>query len=243
MTANLEQIHRKLKCEHRGELQTSQVPDSEVAYEFLPVNLGTVRRYATSVHIHTLPGDLYDSQLRREILDGVDGVVFVADLRPERHDATVRSARELKKHLRSHDLSFDDIVLVTQYNRRDEADENALDQLHKRLPLEPVASFEAVAPEGRGVLQTLTTLSKLILSNIRCAAEDAGGAAEADEEEKTEDVPVDVSVVQGAGSGDFRIERAGPVALSDGEVCIPIALVDDSGRTVELQLRMSLGTE
>ena len=239
MTANLRLILRKLKREHRGELQSTPVPDSEDEYEFLPVTLGTVRGYATSIHIYTVPGAPAHGKLRREILDGADGVVFVADLRPERHDATVKSARELKKHLRSHDLSFDDVVLVTQYNRRDESNENALDKLHKRLSLEPAASFEAVATEGTGVLQTLTTLSKLILSNIRNAAD---AQSEADDDEKTEDVDVVLDITP-QGGGDFHIERAGPIESSDGELRIPIALVDDTGRTVELQLRMSLGAE
>ena len=169
-TTNLEFIHRKLKREHRGDLQVSRI-GSDAAYEFVPVTLGSVRGYSTSIHVYTVPSGDEHLELRRQILDGTDGVVFVADLRPERHDATIAAAAELKEHLDSYGRSFDEVVLVIQYNKRGTTNENALDELHKRLGLEPEAYFEAVANQGTGVLQTLTTLSKQILSNIRQAAE------------------------------------------------------------------------
>ena len=238
MTANLRLIHRKLKREHRGELKTTKVDGG--AYEFLPVTLGEVRGYSTSIHIHTVPGGPEHTRLRREILENADGVVFVADLRPDRHDATIEAAEELKKHVKSLGLSFDDMALVTQFNRRDEANENALDQLHKRLPLEPATSFEAVATEGSGVLQTLTTLSKLILSNIRNAVE----AEEVAEDPDKPDVDsFEVEVTAPTGSGDFRIESAGPVETRGGSLRIPLDLVDESGRKVPLELRLSIGPE
>ncbi len=237
-TANLRLIHRKLKREHRGELKTTKVDGG--FYEFLPVTLGEVRGYSTSIHIHTVPGGPEHTRLRREILESADGVVFVADLRPPRHDATVEAAEELKKHVRSHGLSLDDMALVTQFNRRDEADENALDQLHKRLPLEPAASFEAVATEGTGVLQTLTTLSKLILSNIRRAAEAEEAAEDPD---KPDEDSFDVEVPVPRDSSSFRIESAGPVKARGGSLRIPLDIVDESGRKVPLELRLSIGRE
>lgn len=165
LTSNLEYIHRKLRRELRGELTVSNVRDG--SYELLPVELGSIRDVQTSVLIHTVPTGEGHRGLRREILDGADGVVFVADLRPMRHDATVASLTELREHLATYNRSIDDVLLVVQYNRRDLADENSLDSLHRRLALRPAATFEAVANEGTGVLQTLTCLTKLILNRLR----------------------------------------------------------------------------
>ncbi len=236
-TANVEFIHRKLKREHRGDLKVSRV-DGDAAYEFVPVTLGSVRGYSTSIHVYTVPSGDEHCELRRQILDGTDGVAFVADLRPERHDATIASAAELKEHLETYGRSFDDVVLVIQYNRRGTTNENALDELHKRLGLDPEAYFEAVATQGTGVLQTLTTLSKQILSNIRRAAEDEppSDAAVLGQVELTQQ-PVE----EPAARGGFCLESAGPVEASGGELTIPILLTEsESGQKVELCLRLSI---
>ncbi len=237
-TTNVEFIHRKLKREHRGDLKVSRV-DSGAAYEFVPVTLGSVRGYSTSIHVYTVPSGDEHQELRRQILDGTDGVVFVADLRPERHDATIVSATELKEHLESYDRSFDDVVLVIQYNRRGTTNENALDELHKRLGLDPEAYFEAVASQGTGVLQTLTTLSKQILSNIRQAAESeppTDAAVPLGRVELTQRSLEEATVL-----GGFRLESAGPVQASGGELTIPILLTEsESGQKVELCLRLSV---
>ena len=237
-TTNLEFIHRKLKREHRGDLQVSRI-GSDAAYEFVPVTLGSVRGYSTSIHVYTVPSGDDHLELRRQILDGTDGVVFVADLRPERHDATIAAAAELKEHLDSYGRSFDEIVLVIQYNKRGTTNENALDELHKRLGLDPEAYFEAVANQGTGVLQTLTTLSKQILSNIRQAAEKeppSDAAVPLARVELTQ-LPADEPVAHGG----FCLESAGPVEASGGELTIPILLSEgESGQKVELCLRLSI---
>ena len=173
-TANARLIQKKLKREHRGELRSVYATDDKRgAYEFLPVRLGAVRGYQTSIHLHTVPGAERFKDERRQILADVDGVVFVADLRPGRHEATVSSLAELEEHLQSYGRSLSDVLLVVQYNRRDEADETDLEKLHARLGVKPEAHFEGIATEGTGVLQCLTTLSKAILARLRKQAEAA----------------------------------------------------------------------
>ncbi len=130
-----------------------------------------MRGYQTSIHLHTVPGAERFKDERRQILADVDGIVFVADLRPGRHEATVASLAELEEHLQSYGRGFDDVLLVVQYNRRDEAQETDLEKLHARLGVKPEAHFEGIAPEGTGVLQCLTTLSKAILARLRKEAE------------------------------------------------------------------------
>src|SRR4030095_2319128 len=98
-TANLSFSQRKLKREHRGELKRLATRDGVAAYETLPVQLGAVRGYKTSIQISSVPGAGESSALRRQIVDGVDGIVFVADLRPERHEATLAALAELRQHL------------------------------------------------------------------------------------------------------------------------------------------------
>src|SRR5215831_2140691 len=177
-SANLQFIQRKLKREHRGELRRQTGRDGSSTYDVLPVSLGAVRGYKTSIQITTVPGATSAAAIRRELLKDVDGIVFVADLRPERHDATLASAAELRQHLTAQGRKIEDVPLVLQYNRRDQVDENAVERLHRKLGIKG-ACFEAVASEGIGVLQTLTTLSKLVLAELRKAVDEVSRATPA----------------------------------------------------------------
>ncbi len=227
-TANVRFIHGKLKKEHRGELRVAHARKEKAgAYELLPVQLGAVRGFETSIHLHAAPGGDRYADERRRLLEDVDGVVFVADLRPERHEATLASLEELASSLESHGQGLDDVLLVIQYNRRDEADENSLEKLHARLGVKPEAYFESIATQGTGVLQTLTTLSKSILTRIRRQA-DAG-----EDEDAASAAP--------AASGDLRVESSGPVENSGSELRIPLRLIEEGrGRAIQITVRVTL---
>lgn len=258
-TANVEFIYRKLKKAHRGELRVNHAQnDPEATYEFLPVQLGSVRDFQTSIHIHTVPDGPNCSEERRRILDGVDGIVFVADQRPDRHSATVAALSELREHLESYGRSLDDVAVVLQYNRRFESDENALDSLHRQLDLKPDASFEAVASDGTGVLNCLTSLSKLILSRLRRAANAATGSTVPAPEEPAEIESSGMSTtalqpppaLHAAATLDpapeelqkgFALKSAGPVEADGHELRIPIRILDEaSGRELSLCLRLRI---
>ena len=252
-SANLQFIHRKLKREHRGELSKQTASDGKTTYDVLPVSLGAVRGYKTSIQISTVPGSPQAAALRKELIQNVDGIVFVADLRPERHDATLASAAELRRHLSAQGRKIEDVPLVLQYNRRDLVDENAVERLHRKLGIKG-ACFEAVASEGTGVLQTLTTLSKLVLGELRKALDEASAqrATPAKAARAVSSVdPLEPATASGALTArvvpkkgpekGFTIESAGPVDGGGSEICIPVRLVDEaSGRKVEIAVRIAI---
>jgi signal recognition particle receptor subunit beta len=252
---NLRYIHRKLRAEHRGELRSSQVRgDANAQFEFLPIELGSVNDANTSIHLYTVPGGDKYAKARRRLLEEVDGVVFVADLRPTRHDATLKALDELRGHLKGFGRELNDIVTILQYNRRDLADENAVEALHRKLGLQPDAVFESVASEGTGVLQTLTSLSKLILRQIRREAEvleatettprATPSATEPParlEETRAFDAPPIEADIEIDPEKGFEIESAGPAETAGSEVRVPVVLVEpETGRRIELCLRMTL---
>ena len=250
-SANLRFIQRKLKREHRGELVKKMAKDGATTYDVLPVSLGAVRGYKTSIEISTVPGSPQAAALRCELLKDVDGIVFVADLRPERHDATLASAAELRQHLSAQGRKIEDVPLVLQYNRRDQVDENAVERLHRKLGIKG-ACFEAVASEGTGVLQTLTTLSKLVLAELRKAVDEVSRATPAKAqrvaspidplEPPTGTAALTARVKPGVGvEKGFTIESAGPVDGAGSEITIPLRLVDEaSGRRVEIAVRIAI---
>ncbi len=247
-SANLSFIQRKLKREHRGELKKQTARDGTTTYDVLPVSLGSVRGYKTSILISTVPGAPQAAAVRRELLKDVDGIVFVADLRPERHDATLAAANELRRLLGLQGRKIEDVPLVLQYNRRDLVDENAVERLHRKLGIQG-ACFEAVASEGTGVLQTLTTLSKLVLTELRKAVDEAAAKNTPAKERPAAATLATSTPAQGTRSKPkeagpekgFSIESAGPVDGGGSEICIPVRLVDEaSGRRVEIAVRIAI---
>lgn len=247
-TANVRCIHRKLKRGHRGELEVMKVGTQ--SYEILPVHLGQIRGFKTSIDVCSVPGGPEYADQRCEIVRNADGVVFVADLRPDRYQATLSSLRELQSHLRQHGRSLRDILLIIQYNHRDEADENDVDRLHRSIRLKPAASFEAVAPEGTGVLPCLTTISKLILADLRNRADqeaqiDDGVPSEptplpAEEPRTVQELAELNAAIQAGGASPFMLASAGQPVVRAGEITIPIRLRHrKTGEEVELRLKVS----
>jgi mutual gliding-motility protein MglA len=254
MTANLECIHRKLKKGHRGDLRTEGTGDAR--YEILPVQLGQIKGFTTSIHVYTVPGGEKHADTRQKLVRDADGIVFVADLRADRYNATLESLKELQNHLKSHGRSLREVLLVIQYNHRDEADENCVERLHKSIKLKPAASFEGIAPEGTGVLPCLTTISKLILADLRKRAdrETSASSSEPMTRSRLEDeidppsqreVEVRASVAAPKPSSDpnerFVVKSVGAAELSDNGIDIPIRLVHQrTGDALDLRIHLEI---
>jgi signal recognition particle receptor subunit beta len=170
-TTNLHAIHARLRPDHRGRLE--QVPtriDPTVCTERLPIELGEIAGVRTRIQIVAVPGASEHAPTRKQLLDRVDGVVLVVDARRERIDENVASFEELRGALAAYGRSLESVPLVVQYNKQDLSDPYVLEELHRKLVVRGAAVFEAVASEGTGVLQTLTTISKRVVRALRESA-------------------------------------------------------------------------
>jgi signal recognition particle receptor subunit beta len=167
-STNLQVIHSKLRPDNRGELRKLPTRlDPTVSYETLPIELGQVGGVRTRIQIIALPGAPEHAPTRKQLLDRVDGIVFVVDTQPDRTQENLSSLEELREALSSYGYALEDVPLVVQYNKRDKSDPFALEELHRKLSMRSVAAFEAVATSGTGVLQTLTTISKRVIRHLR----------------------------------------------------------------------------
>ena len=167
-STNLHAAFAKLRPDHRGEIK--QVPtriDPTVGYEVLPIALGEIAGVRTQLEMVAVPGDHEQGPTRKQLLDQVDGVVLVVDARSDRAEANLASLRELRQGLAAYGRSLERLPLVVQYNKRDLADPYAIEDLHRRLGLASAPVFEAVATQGTGVLQTLSTISKRVIRALR----------------------------------------------------------------------------
>ncbi|UCF30968.1 MAG: GTPase domain-containing protein [bacterium] len=167
-TTNLQFIYRKTNPQARGKMiSLATETDRTLFFDFLPLSLGDIRGFKTRFHLYTVPGQVFYDASRKLILKGVDGVVFVADSQMERMEANIESLENLRANLKEQGYDLDSIPLVLQWNKRDLPNVVAVQELEKALNNRHVPSFEAVAPEGIGVFETLKAIAKLVLIELK----------------------------------------------------------------------------
>lgn len=166
-TTNLEYVYNKVRPETRGKLiSLATETERTLFFDFLPVDLGSIRGFNTRFHLYTVPGQVYYNASRRLILKGVDGVVFVADSQAERMDANYASMQNLYENLAEYGYDPRTLPMVIQYNKRDLANTVSLAELRAQLNPDSLADFEAVATKGMGVFDTLKAVSKLVIKSL-----------------------------------------------------------------------------
>jgi signal recognition particle receptor subunit beta len=166
-TTNIQYVYNKVDPGTKGKLITLATEmDRTLFFDFLPLELGTVKGFKTRFHLYTVPGQVYYDASRKLILRGVDGIVFVADSQSSRYDANIESLYNLHENLEEYNLKIEDIPFVIQYNKRDMPDAISLEDLEMELNPEGYASFEAVAVKGEGVFDTLKGVAKGVLKKL-----------------------------------------------------------------------------
>jgi mutual gliding-motility protein MglA len=166
-TTNIQYVYNKVDPGTKGKLITLATEmDRTLFFDFLPLELGTVKGFKTRFHLYTVPGQVYYDASRKLILRGVDGIVFVADSQNSRFDANIESLYNLHDNLEEYKLKIEDIPFVIQYNKRDMPDVISLEDLEQELNPEGYPSFEAVATTGEGVFDTLKAVAKGVLNKL-----------------------------------------------------------------------------
>jgi signal recognition particle receptor subunit beta len=167
-TTNLKYIHSQLAPTTRGELiSLATETERTLFFDFLPLDLGEVQGFKTRFSLYTVPGQVEYNASRKLILNGVDGIIFVADSDVTRSKDNVDSLQNMIENLSEYNLTLDNIPWVLQYNKRDLATAMPVERLEKELNIRAVPSFEAISSEGLGVFATLKAISKLILNRLQ----------------------------------------------------------------------------
>ena len=166
-TTNLQYIYDKTNPNAKGKLiSLATETDRTLFFDFLPLELGTVRGFRTRFHLYTVPGQVFYDASRKLILKGVDGVIFVADSQVERMDANVESVENLQTNLKTQGYDINTIPFVLQLNKRDLPNVAPIDEMKGLLMRREQPVFEAVASKGPGVFETLKGVAKLVLQEL-----------------------------------------------------------------------------
>ena len=167
-TTNLQHIYDSTAQEAKGKLiSLATETDRTLFFDFMPLELGTVRGFKTRFHLYTVPGQVYYDASRKLILKGVDGVVFVADSQEERMDANIESLYNLEENLQTQGYDLMKIPYVLQLNKRDLPNVIPMEDLTYELQKKGEPVFEAIASTGEGVFDTLKGVAKQVLTELR----------------------------------------------------------------------------
>jgi len=167
-TTNLQQIYSRVDPAAKGKL-ISLATESErtLFFDFLPLDLGTIRGFKTRFHLYTVPGQVFYDASRKLILKGADGVVFVADSQVERMEANIESLENLGENLVEQGHGLTTLPHIIQYNKRDLPNVVPVADLQSTLNEHNTPWFEASAAKGIGVFETLKGAAKLILTDLK----------------------------------------------------------------------------
>jgi signal recognition particle receptor subunit beta len=169
-TTNIQWIYKQTSDENKSKLM-AWGPESEnertLFFDFLPLNIGEIRGFKTRFHLYSVPGQVIYDASRKLVLKGLDGIIFVADSQEERMEENLLSLKNLKTNLDQQGYDIRQVPLVVQYNKRDLSNVLPVSKLRESLNLYNSPEFEAVASQGRGVFESLKTVSKSIITVLK----------------------------------------------------------------------------
>ncbi len=167
-TTNLEYIHSKLDPSLTGELVTLKTKeDRTIFFDFMQIEVGRIKGKKPKFNLYTVPGQVYYASSRKIILNGVDGIVFVADSQRDRMEGNIETLLDLEKNLMASGYSLENFPWVIQYNKRDLPNAESVAILQKKLNFFDVPHFEGVAIKGIGIFDTLKAIINHVVQHVQ----------------------------------------------------------------------------
>ena len=173
-TTNLHYIYGQVPGDRKGQMVSlATQTDRTLFFDFLPIDLGTISGFTTRFQLYTVPGQVYYQTTRKLVLQGADGVVFVADSQSRQLDENTESMQDLHANLAEQGVDARTMPLVIQYNKQDLPPEiiTTLTDLDDAINFRNVPSFAADALHGPGVFETLRGISELVLRKLSTGAQ------------------------------------------------------------------------
>jgi signal recognition particle receptor subunit beta len=173
-TSNLQYIHAYVPDDRKGAMVSlATETDRTLFFDYLPLELGTISGFHTRIQLYTVPGQVYYQATRKLVLQGADGVVFVADSQTRQLDENIESLQDLHANLGNHGMDPRTVPLVLQYNKQDLPRDMimSVDDLDEALNFRGVPRFGADALHGLGVFETLRAIAELVLKRLASPAE------------------------------------------------------------------------
>ncbi|WLT32124.1 ATP/GTP-binding protein [Geothrix sp. PMB-07] len=169
-TTNIQWIYEQANPDKRGKLVSlATETDRTLFFDFLPLDMGTVKGFKVRFHLYTVPGQVFYDASRKLILRGCDGIIFVADSQKARMEANIESIANLATNLKENGFDIRSIPYVLQLNKRDMPSAATVGEMERLLRFRSEPMIEAVANKGTGVIETLKASARQILMELQRA--------------------------------------------------------------------------
>ncbi|MBW3629736.1 MAG: GTPase domain-containing protein [Gemmatimonadetes bacterium] len=166
-TTNLQHIHAHLPEDRRGRMiSLATETDRTLFFDYLPLDLGSISGFKVRFQLYTVPGQVYYDSTRKLVLQGADGVVFIADSQPSRREENIDSYRNLQDNLLAQGVDPRTLPLCLQLNKRDLPEAMPREELDATLNYRGAPCYEASASAGKGVFETLRGISEQVLERL-----------------------------------------------------------------------------
>ena len=168
-TTNLQYVYSQVPADRKGRMVSHATQtDRTLFFDFLPLDLGTISGFATKFQLYTVPGQVYYNATRKLVLQGADGVVFVADSQLRQLDENIESLQNLQANILEHGVDARTLPMVLQFNKQDLPPELILSpqELDDALNFRNLATFPADALHGVGVFETLKGVAAEVLRRL-----------------------------------------------------------------------------
>jgi signal recognition particle receptor subunit beta len=172
-TTNLHYVYEQVPDGRRGRMVSlATQTDRTLFFDFLPLDLGSISGFTTKFQLYTVPGQVYYKTTRKLVLQGADGIVFVADSQSRQLAENVESMQDMHANLAEHGVDARTMPLVLQYNKQGLPRDLIVpeEELDEALNFRGVPAFPADALHGRGVFETLRGISELVLRRLSSPA-------------------------------------------------------------------------
>lgn len=167
-TTNLQWVFDQTSEDRKSKLMTLQTEvERTLLFDFLPFDIGMIRGFKTRMLLYSVPGQKIFDERRKQIMTGLDGVIFVADSQTERMEENTESLKNLEQNLDLIGYNIREVPLIMQYNKRDLPNAAPLRALRAQLNQYNAPEFEATAAEGKGVFESLTSITKTIVNVLK----------------------------------------------------------------------------
>jgi len=168
-TTNLQYVYSQVPADRKGRMVSlATQTDRTLFFDFLPLDLGTISGFATKFQLYTVPGQVYYNATRKLVLNGADGVVFVADSQVRQLDENIESLQNLQANILEHGVDARTLPMVLQFNKQDLPSELILsaEELDEALNFRNLQTFPADALHGVGVFETLKGVAAEVLRRL-----------------------------------------------------------------------------
>ncbi len=168
-TSNLQYIYSQVPDDRKGRMVSlATQTDRTLFFDFLPLDLGSISGFTTRFQLYTVPGQVYYNATRKLVLQGADGIVFVADSQVRQLDENIESLQNLQANVLEHGTDIRTLPVVLQWNKQDLPRELILsaEELDEALNFRAAPAFAADALHGQGVFETLKAISGEVLRKL-----------------------------------------------------------------------------